>query len=115
MKDRIGAAMIDDAIRTSALKPGMIIVEPTSGNTGIGVAYAAVARGYRCLFTMPETATVERRNLLRALGCKVVLTEGPWEASFRAGRPGVYSVQCTVTRLGGDPDKPVLAKVEVGK
>ena len=77
VKDRIGAAMIDDAIRGGTLKPGMIIVEPTSGNTGIGVAYAAVARGYRCLFTMPETATVERRNLLRALGCKVVLTEGP--------------------------------------
>jgi cysteine synthase len=77
VKDRIGAAMIDDAIRSGALKPGMIIVEPTSGNTGIGVAYAAVARGHRCVFTMPETATVERRNLLRALGCKVVLTEGP--------------------------------------
>jgi len=52
-------------------------VEPTSGNTGIGVAYAAVARGFRCIFTMPETMTLERRNMLRALGCRVVLTEGP--------------------------------------
>jgi cysteine synthase A len=77
VKDRIGAAMIDDAIARGALKPGMIIVEPTSGNTGIGLAYAAAARGYRCIFTMPETMTVERRNMLRALGCRVVLTEGP--------------------------------------
>ena len=77
VKDRIGAAMIDDAIARGALKPGMVIVEPTSGNTGIGLAYAAAARGYRCIFTMPETMTVERRNMLRALGCRVVLTEGP--------------------------------------
>ena len=77
VKDRIGAAMIDDAIRDGSLRPGMTVVEPTSGNTGIGVAYAAVARGYRCVFTMPETMTIERRNMLRALGCRVVLTEGP--------------------------------------
>ena len=77
VKDRIGAAMVDDAIERGALKPGMVIVEPTSGNTGIGVAYAAVARGYRCIFTMPETMTIERRHMLRALGCRVVLTEGP--------------------------------------
>lgn len=77
VKDRIGAAMVDDAIERGALRPGMVIVEPTSGNTGIGVAYAAVARGYRCIFTMPDTMTVERRHMLRALGCRVVLTEGP--------------------------------------
>jgi cysteine synthase A len=77
VKDRIGAAMVDDAIERGVLKPGMIIVEPTSGNTGIGIAYAAVVRGYRCIFTMPDTVTLERRNLLRALGCRVVLTEGP--------------------------------------
>ncbi|HET7464789.1 MAG TPA: cysteine synthase A [Longimicrobium sp.] len=77
VKDRIGAAMVDDAIQGGRLRPGMTIVEPTSGNTGIGVAYAAAARGYRCIFTMPETMTVERRNLLCALGAKVVLTEGP--------------------------------------
>ena len=76
VKDRIGAAMVDDALENGRLQPGMIIVEPTSGNTGIGVAYAAAARGYRCIFTMPETMTVERRNLLRALGARVVLTEG---------------------------------------
>jgi cysteine synthase A len=77
VKDRIGAAMIDDAIRDKSLRQGMIIVEPTSGNTGIGLAYAAATRGFRCVFTMPETMTIERRNILRALGCRIVLTEGP--------------------------------------
>ncbi len=77
VKDRIGMAMIKDAIDKGRLKPGMIIVEPTSGNTGIGLVYAATALGYRCIFTMPETMTVERRNMLRALGAKLVLTEGP--------------------------------------
>ncbi|HEU5190638.1 MAG TPA: cysteine synthase A [Methylomirabilota bacterium] len=77
VKDRIGYAMIKDAIDRGRLKPGMIIVEPTSGNTGIGLAYVAAALGYRCIFTMPDTMTVERRQMLRALGCKVVLTEGP--------------------------------------
>lgn len=77
VKDRIGTAMVDDALRDGSLRPGMVIVEPTSGNTGIGIAYAAVARGFRCVFTMPETMTFERRHMLRALGCRVVLTEGP--------------------------------------
>jgi cysteine synthase len=77
VKDRIGTAMVDDALRDGSLRPGMVIIEPTSGNTGIGIAYAAVARGFRCVFTMPETMTIERRNMLRALGCRVVLTEGP--------------------------------------
>ncbi|HUR94703.1 MAG TPA: cysteine synthase A [Gemmatimonadales bacterium] len=77
VKDRIGAAMINDAVEKGRLRPGMVIVEPTSGNTGIGLAYVAATRGYRCIFTMPDTMTLERRHLLRALGCKVVLTEGP--------------------------------------
>jgi len=77
VKDRIGTAMVDDALRDGSLRPGMVLVEPTSGNTGIGIAYAAVSRGFRCVFTMPETMTLERRNMLRALGCRVVLTEGP--------------------------------------
>ncbi len=76
VKDRIGLAMLDDAIERGVLKPGMILVEPTSGNTGIGLAYAAVARGYRCILTMADTMTIERRDLLKALGCIVVLTPG---------------------------------------
>lgn len=76
VKDRIGAAMLDDAISRGVLKPGMILVEPTSGNTGIGLAFAALARGYRCVLVMPDTMTVERRELLRALDCVVVLTPG---------------------------------------
>lgn len=77
VKDRIGVAMLDEAIASGKLRPGMTVVEPTSGNTGIGLAFAAVTRGYRCVLTMPETMTVERRHMLRALGCSVVLTEGP--------------------------------------
>lgn len=77
VKDRIGVSMVEDAIERGVLKPGMVIVEPTSGNTGIGLAYAAAVHGYRCILTMPETMTIERRNMLRALGAKVVLTEGP--------------------------------------
>jgi cysteine synthase len=76
VKDRIGVAMLRDALERGALRPGMQIVEPTSGNTGIGLAFAAAVHGYRCVFTMPDTMTLERRNMLRALGCEVVLTEG---------------------------------------
>jgi cysteine synthase A len=76
VKDRIGVAMIEDAIDRGVLRPGMVIVEPTSGNTGIGLAFAAVTHGFQCVFTMPDTMTIERRHMLRALGSTVVLTEG---------------------------------------
>ena len=100
VKDRIGVAMIEAAERDGRLRPGMTILEPTSGNTGIALAFVAAAKGYSCILVMPETMTVERRSLLRAYGAQVVLTpvsEGMKGAlaraeAIRAERPARYFV-----------------------
>lgn len=85
IKDRIGRAMIEAAERDSLLKPGGLVIEPTSGNTGIALAFVCASKGYRCILTMPETMSMERRVLLRLLGADIVLTPGP------KGMPGAIA------------------------
>lgn len=78
VKDRAARYMIEEAERRGALKPGGTIIEPTSGNTGIGMSWIAAIKGYRVILTMPETMSVERRSLLKAYGAQLELTPGPW-------------------------------------
>ncbi|MGA3073085.1 MAG: cysteine synthase A [Bryobacteraceae bacterium] len=100
VKDRIGAAMVWDAEQRGILKPGKEIVEPTSGNTGIALAYVAAARGYAITLTMPETMSMERRKVLRALGARLLLSDG------EQGMAG--SIAKALELVSGDPDHYVL-------
>ncbi|MDW8104065.1 MAG: pyridoxal-phosphate dependent enzyme, partial [Armatimonadota bacterium] len=97
VKDRIGVAMIEAAEREGRIRPDTIIIEPTSGNTGIALAFVCAAKGYRCVLVMPDTMSMERRSLLRALGAKLVLTPGA------EGMPG--AIRKAEEIVASDPDR----------
>ncbi len=109
VKDRVGIAMIEAAERQGRLRPGMTIVEPTSGNTGVALAFAAAAKGYACVITMPDTMSLERRNLLKAFGVKLVLTpgeEGMAGAIEKAGEIAAQSDEFFMPQQFDNPANP---------
>lgn len=110
VKDRVALAMIEDAEHSGKLKPGGLIIEPTSGNTGIGLAAVAASRGYRAVFTMPETMSVERRSLLKAYGAEIVLTDGAQGMAGAIGRAEELAAQNPGSFLPGQFVNPANPK-----
>ena len=109
-KDRAALSMIDDAERRGVLKPGATIIEPTSGNTGIGLASIAAVRGYRLILTMPDTMSAERRNILKAYGAEIVLTEGAKGMAGSIEKANELAAEIEGAFIPGQFDNPANAE-----